>query len=104
MPHKVEIDLDAITSEMDNLKDQKARLSFELKNVEKEIEKRELQLIALLGQMDVKTMDFGIYSFGFKEYSRTSFDQKLFKEEQPELFNKYYLPKTTERFEFRING
>ena len=103
MPHKIEIDLDAITSEMDALKNDKARLSFELKNVEKEIEKRELQLIALLGQLDVKTMDFGIYSFGFKETSRTAFDQRLFKEEQPELFNKYYLPKVSERFEFKIN-
>lgn len=104
MSHKIEIDLDKITSEMDALKDDKARLSFELKNVEKEIEKRELQLIALLGQMDVKEMDFGIYSFGFKEYSRTSFDQKAFKEAEPELFNKYYLPKTTERFEFKVRG
>ena len=100
---QVTIDLEKITSEMDALKDDKARLSFELKNVEKEIEKRELQLIALLSQADVKSMDYGIYSFGLKETSRTSFDQRLFKEEQPEMFAKYYLPKVSKKFEFKVN-
>lgn len=100
---KVTIDLDVITSEMDTLKDERARLKFELNNVEKEIEKRELQLIALLSKADVKSMDYGVYSFGLVEKSRTAFDQALFKEENPALFEKYYLPKTTERFEFKIN-
>ena len=100
---EVTIDLDKITAEMDELKDNEARLKFELKQIEKEIEKRELSLIALLEQMDVKNMDFGVYSFGFKETSRTAFDQRLFKEEQPEMFNKYYLTKVNEKFEFKIN-
>ena len=100
---KVSIDLDLITSEMDTLKDERARLKFELNNVEKEIEKRELQLVALLAQADVKSMDYGVYSFGLKETTRTAFDQKLFKEENPALFEKYYLPKVSEKFEFKIN-
>lgn len=99
----VTIDLDAITSQMDALKDEKARLQFELKNIDKEIEKLELQLIALLNQSDVKQMDYGVYSFGLKETKRTAFDQRLFKEEQPEMFNKYYITKTNEKFEFKIN-
>ena len=101
---QVAIDLGEITADMDALKQEKARLSFELKNIEKEIEKRELRLIALLEKADVKNMDYGIYTFGFKEYSRTAFDQKAFKEEEPELFQKYYVPKVTERFEFKINS
>lgn len=101
---KVEIDLDLITKEMDTLKDDRARLKFELNNIEKEIEKRELQLIALLDQMDVKSMDYGIYSFGLVEKKRTAFDQSLFKSEQPEMFNKYYVTKTREDFQFKING
>lgn len=101
---QVMIDLGEITADMDALKQEKARLSFELKNIEKEIEKRELQLIALLEKADVKNMDYGIYTFGFKEYSRTAFDQKAFKEAEPELFQKYYVPKVTERFEFKINS
>ncbi len=101
---KVEIDLEKITSEMDELKKNQAYYKFELKNIEKEIEKRELQLVALLGQMDVKSMDYGIYSFGYVERQRTAFDQSLFKEENPEIFNKYYLTKTREDFVFKING
>lgn len=101
---KIEIDLDLITKDLDTLKSDKARLKFELSNIEKEIEKRELQLVTLLGQMDVKTMDYGIYSFGLVEKSRTAFDQQLFKSEQPDLFNKYYVTKTREDFQFKING
>jgi hypothetical protein len=100
---KITIDLDLITSEMDTLKDEKARLSFELKNVEKEIKKRELQLVTALQQADVKTMDYGVYSFGWKTTKRKAFDQKLFKEKQPDLFNQYYIEKETEKFEFKIN-
>ena len=100
---KVEIDLDAITSELDALKDQRARLKFELNNTEKEIEKRELQLVALLNQAKVDSMEYKIYSFGFKTVTRTAFDQRLFKEENPKLFDKYYLPKEQQKFDFKIN-
>ena len=100
---KITIDLDAITADMDLLKDEKARLSFELKNVEKEIEKRELQLVTVLQRANVKTMDYGVYSFGWKTTKRKAFDQKLFKEKQPDLFNQYYIEKESEKFEFKIN-
>ncbi len=100
---KITIDLDAITADMDLLKDEKARLTFELKNVEKEIEKRELQLVTALQQADVRTMDYGVYSFGWKTTKRKAFDQKLFKEKQPDLFNQYYIEKESEKFEFKIN-
>lgn len=97
------IDLEKITAELDLYKQEKARLSFELKNIEKEVEKRELQLITTLSKLEVDTMDFGIYSFGWKVTKRKAFDQKLFKEEQPDIFNKYYLEKENKKFEFKIN-
>ena len=103
MSKKVTIDLDALTSEMDALKMEKARLSFELNNINKEIEKRELQLLALMSQMDVKEMQHGIYSWGLKEVSRTSLDQKMLKELYPEQYNACYVQKMSERFEFTIN-
>lgn len=102
-PHKITLDLELITKEMDTLKDDRARLKFELTNIEKEIEKRELQLTALLGQMKVKTMDYGVYSFGFKEVTRTALDQKLLKERYPEQYNDCYVQKVSEKFEFKIN-
>ena len=104
MSKKVTIDLDALTTEMDALKMEKARLSFELNNINKEIEKRELQLLALMSQMDVKEMQHGIYSWGLKEVSRTSLDQKMLKELYPEQYNACYVQKMSERFEFTINN
>lgn len=100
---EIKIDLEAITSEMDALKDQRAKLKFELNNVEKEIEKRELQLVALLGQMNVKSMDYGVYSFGLKEIKKNMLDQKLLKEKYPKQYEECYLEKVTEKFEFKIN-
>ena len=101
--NKITIDLDTITAEMDTLKNEKAKLSFELKNVEKEIEKRELQLAVVLQQADVNEMQYGVYSFGWKISKRKAFDQRLFKEQQPELFEKYYLEKENKKLDFKIN-
>ena len=44
----LDIDLKEITERMDELKNQQAALKFDLKNVEKEIEKCELQLATVL--------------------------------------------------------
>lgn len=99
---KIEIDLDVITDTMDNLKKEKARLQFDLKEVEKEIEKYELQLIALLGQMNVKEMNYKSYSFGLREISRTALDQKYLKEHYSDIADKCTFTKTSEKFEFKI--
>lgn len=99
-----EINLDEITLRMDELKDTRARLKFELNNVEKEIEKNELKLIALLEQKNINEMVYGVYSFGLKIQERTAFDQSLFKNDHPDLFDEYRLTKKTEKFEFKVIG
>lgn len=100
---KIEIDLDAITTRMDELKDAKARLKFELDNVEKEIEKEELKLIAVLDKTGVDSMDYGVYTFGWKISTRNTFDQKLFGAEHPDLLEQYKVEKEQKKFEFKIN-
>ena len=97
------IDLERLTSEMDDLKDQEARLKFELKNVQQQISKIEIQLQVLLDQSDVLTMDFGVYSFGWKVSTCRRFDQSKFGAEHPQLLEKYKTETTTKRFEFKIN-
>lgn len=99
-----EINLDEITLRMDELKDTRARLKFELNNIEKEIEKNELKLIALLEQKNINEMVYGVYSFGLKTQERTTFDQSLFKNDHPDLFDEYRLTKQTEKFEFKVIG
>ena len=100
---KIEIDIDKITTYHDELKDTKARLKFELDAVEKEIEKNEIKLIALLSEMKVDSFDYGVYSFGLKTVKRTAFSQKEFSKDNPELFEKYKLTNESVKFEFRIN-
>lgn len=100
---KIEINLNEITSKLDELKDAQARCKFELKNVEKEIEKEELKLIALLDKTQCETMDYGVYSFGWKTTTRKVFDQKLFGQENPDLLEKYRIEKENRVFEFKIN-
>lgn len=98
----MEIDLDLITAQMDELKDKQARLKFELKQTEKQIEKYELQLQALLEQLAVNEYQYGNYSFGWKVGSRTAFSQSLFKEKEPVLFEKYKITTKTKQFVFNI--
>lgn len=100
---KITIDLDAVTKRMDELKDTRARLKFELNNIEKEIEKEELKLIAVLDNTGTDSMDFGVYSFGWKISTRTAFDQKLFGTEHPDLLEKYKVTKENKTFDFKIN-
>lgn len=100
---KATIDLDVITKEMDALKDDKARYEFELKKVKEEIEKRELQLTALLSQQGINEMTYGIYSFGFVTKQRTALDQKYLKENFADIAQKCTFTKENSSFEFKIN-
>lgn len=100
----MELDLEKITAKMDELKDVQAQLEFELKQTKKQIEKYELQLQAVLTANSVDTMQYGNYLFGWKETMRNSFNQKLFQEDYPDLFNNYKTQKTIKSFEFKIAG
>lgn len=96
-------DLKQLTESMDCLKDQKARLDFELKQVDKEIGRIELILQNHLKQLGVDSMDFGPYSFGWKTTVSERFNQKKFGEAYPDLLEKFKLPSESKKFEFKIN-
>ena len=100
---KIEIDLDAITARRDELMDLKARYAFEQKQVEKEMEKLDLQLIALLDQTGTDSMDYGSYTFGWKISQRTSLDQKYLKEHYADIAAKCTFTKESKNFDFKIN-
>lgn len=97
------IDLKELTERMDVLKDQKARLDFELKQVDKEIEKIELELANVLEKADVQSMDFGIYSFGWVTKTRKAFSQKAFGQVYPDILEKFKVETVTRKLEFKIN-
>lgn len=103
MGNKIEIDLDAITQRMDELKKNEAEYKFLLKQTTDEIEKLNLKLIALLDQTGTDSMDYGIYSWEYKDVQRTALDQKMLKEKYLEVFNDCYVTKTNKKFNFSIN-
>lgn len=94
--------LTAITDEMIETKDLIARYKFELKQLEKKKEQLDLKLIKVLKENDVNEMNLGNCHFYLKTKSRTAFDQSPFKEDHPALFEKYYLTKESEVFEFKL--
>ena len=104
MENKIEIDLDAITKRRDELLDLKARYSFELKQVEKEAEQLDLQLIALLNQAGVDEMSYGTYKFGWVTKSRTALDQKYLKEHYADIAAQCTFTKENRTFEFKLGG
>lgn len=102
--NKIEIDLDAITHRRDELMDLKARYSFELKQVEKEMEQLDLQLIALLNQTGTDEMTYGSYRFGWKTTQRTALDQKYLKEHFADIAAQCTFTKENRTFEFKLGG
>lgn len=99
---KVEIDLDLLTNSMNELKKEKARLDFDLKEVKAEMEKIELQLVALLSQHGLNQMNYKCYSFGIKEVERTALDQQYLKENFADIAEKCTFTKKSEKFEFKV--
>lgn len=103
MGNKIEIDLDAITKRRDELMDLDARYKFELKQVAKEMEQLDLQLIALLNQTGTEEMQYGTYKFGWVVKSRTALDQKYLKEHYADIAQKCTFTKESKNFDFKIN-
>lgn len=100
----MEIDIDAILQKLDSEKQKRGELKLYLNNTEKEIEKLELQLQAVLTSLDVEEMQKGVYWFGWKNKTRKAFDQALFGSEHPDLLEKYKVEKTSKVFELKIGG
>lgn len=102
MGKTIEIDLDALTARRDELADLKARYSFELKQVEKEIETLDLKLIALLDQTGTDSMSHGSYSWGWKTTQRTALDQKYLKDNYADIAAACTFTKENKQFQFKV--
>lgn len=99
-----ELNLDDITSYMDELKKARAEQAFNLKLLDEEIKKTEIKLETILQMSGADEVIHGIYRFGYKTTTKTLFNQAEFKKDNPELFEKYKTEKTYKNFDFKING
>lgn len=97
------VNLEELTLKMDELKDLEARLKFDLKNTQEQIEKVELQLQNVIEKAGVNNMDYGVYTFGWEVKKRKAFSQKAFEQVYPDLFEKFKLETETKKFVFKIN-
>lgn len=97
-------ELNSIIDEMLQIKDFEAQHKFELKRLEQQEELLNVKLIGVLKKMNVNEMVLSNCKFGMTTKTRTVFDQKLFSQENPELFEKYKLTKEIEKFEFKIGN
>lgn len=98
-----DVNLEELTLKMDELKDLEARLKFDLKNTQEEIEKIELQLQNVIEKAGVNNMDYGVYTFGWEVKKRKAFSQKAFGQVYPDLLEKFKLETETKSFVFKIN-
>lgn len=98
-----DVNLEELTLKMDELKDLEARLKFDLKNTQEQIEKVELQLQNVIEKAGVNNMDYGVYTFGWEVKKRKAFSQKAFEQVYPDLFEKFKLETETKKFVFKIN-
>ena len=97
------VNLEELTQKMDDLKDLEARLKFDLKNTQEQIEKLELQLQNIIEKAGVDSMDYGVYTFGWEVKKRKAFSQKAFEQVYPDLLEKFKLETETKKFVFKIN-
>lgn len=98
----MEIDLEVLTNQLDELKDQEAKLKFDLNQTQKKIEQIELQLQAVLTANEVDSMQYGTYYFGWKTSQRNSFNQKLFSAEHPDLYELFKTKSEIKKFVFKV--
>lgn len=97
-------ELNTTIDQMLEVKDLIAQHKFEMKRLEQQEELLNIKLIGYLKKTNSKEMILPNCSFGFKTTSRCAFDQKLFSQEHPKLFEKYKLTKENEKFEFKIGS
>lgn len=92
--------IQALVSIMDELTTQELELKNQLKVIEKEKEKYEFQMKEILEQKKKDIITCGYWSFGWDIKQRTAFDQSLFKEKHPDLYEEFKTTKETKKFQF----
>ena len=98
----IKTQLEFLGQEMMTTKETIARLKFELKNHEKTKKKKKKEMLQLLLKAKQKEYTNHCFKFGLVEKSRTAFDQKLFQDKYPDLYDEFKTTKTSETFEFKL--
>lgn len=89
-----------ITDLLNTLYTHQLELKGQLKQIEKQIEEAQFIADEILKQENKEQITCGYWTFGYETRIRNAFDQSLFKEENPELYEKYKTEKQIRTFKF----
>lgn len=92
--------IDALIEVMNTLVDEELRLKNELKQIEKKKDEVQFEMEQVLKEENKEVITFGYWSFGWQVKNRTAFDQKLFKERHPDLYEEFKTTKEIRSFCF----
>lgn len=93
-------EIQALVSIMDELTTKQLELKSQLKSVEKEIEKYQFLMQEVLEKENKDIITCGYWSFGWDVKQRTSFNQALFKEKHPDLYEQFKTTNEIKKFQF----
>ena len=99
-PNEQQEKIQFLVALMDELTTKQLDLKRQLKLVEDEIKKTEFQMQEVLEQENKEIITCGYWSFGWDIRQRTAFDQSLFKEKHPELYEQFKTTKEIKKFCF----
>lgn len=93
-------EIEALVSIMDELTTRQIELKGQLKLVEQEIEKYQFQMQEILEKENKDIITCGYWSFGWDIKQRTAFNQSLFKEKHPDLYEQFKTTNEIKKFCF----
>lgn len=92
--------IEALIEVMNTLVDEELRLKNELKQIEKKKDEVQFEMEKVLKEENKEVITSGYWSFGWQVKNRTAFDQKLFKEHHPDLYEEFKTTKEIRSFCF----
>lgn len=99
-----EEEIAALLEYINEKKKEAAKVEFDLKQLNQEIDESELILKRHLEEKKADVLENGIYSYGWKVTVSNRFNQKLFGEAHPDLLEKFKMPTESRKFQILING
>lgn len=95
-----DVNIQALIDVMNQLTDEELRLKNELKQIEKKKDEVQFEMERVLEEENKEVITCGYWSFGWQVKNRTAFDQKLFKEKHPDLYEEFKTTKEIRSFCF----
>ena len=91
---------EALIDIMNQLTDEEIRLKNELKQIEKKKDEIQYEMEKVLETEKKDFITVGYWSFGWDVKQRTAFNQSLFKEKHPDLYEKFKTTSEIKKFCF----